>query len=67
MFKRNLLFRTLRDSHFEFETIWRTRVVNLKLMLTNLNIYYLNKAIFKYGGYGGNFKLIIIWRTSALF
>jgi len=34
---------------------------NFKLMLTNLNIYYLNKtAIFKYAVYSGNFKLILL-------
>jgi hypothetical protein len=34
---------------------------NFKLMLTNIKIYYLNKAVIcKYGGSSGNFKPIIM-------
>ena len=41
---------------------------NFKLMLTNLNIYYLNNvAIFKYGGYNCNFKPNLLWQTNRHF
>ena len=57
MFKHNLLLFWTAPRPF---WIWDNRVdtrSNFKLMLANLNIYYLNKAaIFKYGGYSDNFK-----------